>query len=166
MQIRPEQSAECAAIHDLTRRAFAPKDFSDKTEQYVIDELRRQRALALSLVAVRDGVIVGHVAFSPMVVASGEKGWFALGPISVEPDLQKKGIGSALIQHGLNELRQRNARGCILLGDINYYGRFGFVNMPEIAPPDLPSAHLHVLAFGDTLPSSRVQFHKAFEISG
>jgi putative acetyltransferase len=119
------------AIRSLTARAFAGLAFSDGTEPLVIDALRGANALALSLVAVLGEQIVGHVAFS--AAGSDESGWFALGPVSVEPSLQRRGVGSRLIEAGLREMRDRGARGCVLVGDHRYYRRFGFVVTPAFS---------------------------------
>ena len=95
--IRPEEERDHPAIHDLTRRAFAPMAFAAGDEQELIEALRRLGALSLSLVAEQDGRVVGHVAISPVTHESGAEGWFGLGPISVEPALQRQGVGGALI---------------------------------------------------------------------
>ncbi|NLH48983.1 MAG: N-acetyltransferase [Myxococcales bacterium] len=59
-------------------------------------------ALTISLVAEEEGKVVGHVAFSPVTIADGSESWYALGPVSVLPELQNRGIGSALIRQGLS----------------------------------------------------------------
>jgi len=93
--IRPEAAGDEATIHTLTETAFAPMPFSGGTEQHVIDALRKDGDLTLSLVAedahLNSGRIVGHIAFSPVTIADGAQGWFGLGPVSVWPELQKSG---------------------------------------------------------------------------
>ncbi len=132
--VRPERVEDHAAIHDLTGRAFAPMPFSDGDEQYLIDALRKADALSLSLVAEQDQSIVGHVAFSPAFPVDGSPGWYALGPVSAEPELQKAGIGRRLIETGLDQLRAQGAAGCILLGNPAYYSRFGFAVRSNLSP--------------------------------
>jgi putative acetyltransferase len=158
--IRPEVIADHGAIRALTARAFAGRPYSDGSEPRVIDGLRAAGALALSLVAVLDTQIVGHVAFSP----AGPLGWFALGPVSVEPALQRRGIGSRMIREGLRTLRDRGAVGCVLVGDHRYYERFGFVVRPELAPPGIPAEHFHLLSFGERQPDAPITFHPAFGV--
>jgi putative acetyltransferase len=158
--IRREAVDDVDAIRALTARAFAGLSFSDGTEPMVIDGLRRADALVLSLVAMRGDRLVGHVAFSAAV--GEESGWFALGPISVDPALQRRGIGTQLIEKGLQMLRERGARGCMLVGDHRYYRRFGFVPAPALAPPDQPAEHFQVLPFGPSLPGAPLAFHPAF----
>ena len=163
MLIRPESAADHDAIRSLTARAVTGAAFSDGSEGRVIDVLRAADALALSLVAVADDTLVGHVAFSA-VGPTALKGWFALGPVSVEPSRQRRGIGSRLIETGLETLRARGANGCVLLGDPRYYQRFGFAVTPGCAPLEYPAQHFQVLAFGAALPHVRVVFHDAFSV--
>ena len=153
--------ADRDAIRSLTARAFAGLPFSDGTEPDIIDALRQARALTLSLVAVLGERIVGHVAFSEVGVPA-QSGWFALGPVSVEPKFQRCGVGSQIIRAGLQALREQGARGCVLLGDHRYYQRFGFVAAPELSPPQYPAEHFQVARFGECLPTAPVAFHPAF----
>lgn len=92
MIIRSEQVEECSAIHQLTATAFAPKAFSDGTEPDIIDALRAAGDLTLSLVAIKDQILVGHVAFSPVCIDGVNKTWHGLGPVSVKPELQRQGV--------------------------------------------------------------------------
>ncbi len=124
IRIRPEVETDHPAIYDLTRRAFAPMRFAAGNEQDLISILRDLGALSLSLVAEHQGEVVGHVALSPVTHESGEAGWFGLGPISVEPALQRQGVGGALIAEAKRWLSDREARGCILTGDPNYLCSF------------------------------------------
>jgi putative acetyltransferase len=112
-------------------------------------------------VAVLGDQIVGHVAFSE-VGPPEQSGWFALGPVSVDPPLQRRGVGSQLIEAGLRTLREQDAKGCVLIGDHRYYHRFGFVVAPAFAPPQYPSQHFQIVRFGDSLPDCPVTFHRGF----
>jgi putative acetyltransferase len=162
--IRPERPGDEQVIHDLTVAAFAPMSYSDGTEAPIIAKLREDDDLTLSLVAVDDTGIIGHVAFSPVafgVEAGG--GWFGLGPISVRPDCQRQGIGSALVNEGLAMLRARGARGCVLIGDPRYYGRFGFRSHGRLRYQDVPAEYVQFLSFDGTTPSGDVIFAPAFE---
>ncbi|MGP1354071.1 MAG: GNAT family N-acetyltransferase [Parasphingopyxis sp.] len=161
-EIRPERPDDRDAIHELTRRAFAPMPYSDGDEQYLLDALRDASALSVSLVAEQAGAIVGHVAFSPAFPADGSPGWYALGPVSADPDLQKRGIGSRLIGTGLDRLRARGAAGCILVGDPAYYSRFGFRLRPDRAPEDQPKNYFQMLPLGDAEPAGSIDFHPVF----
>ena len=127
MQIRDERPADAAAIRAVTDAAFAGVPHSNQTESRIIDALRKAGALTLSLVALRREQLVGHIAFSPVLIDGVACDWYGLGPVSVVPELQGLGVGAALIRAGLERLRDIGARGCVLLGDPRYYGRFGFV---------------------------------------
>ena len=162
VRIRPEEEPDFPAIHDLTRRAFAPMPFSAGDEPDLIDALRRVGALELSLVAEREGRIVGHVAISSVTHESGAAGWFGLGPISVEPALQRQGVGAALIAEARRRLVDRDARGCILTGDPRYYPRHGFQPAPGHAPEAEPAEFFMVLPLAGDIPAGRFAFHPAF----
>lgn len=162
IRIRPERSSDHEAIYELTQRAFAPMPFSAGNEQDLVNALRDAGALSLSLVAERDGVILGHVALSPVGHDSGEEGWFGLGPISVEPAHQRSGIGGALIAEANTWLRARSARGCILVGDPRYYSRHGFHAAPEHAPIDEPAVYFMAAPLVGRIPPGRFSFHPAF----
>jgi putative acetyltransferase len=101
LNIRPEVPADHRAIYDLTKRAFAAMPYAGGDEQELIDQLREAGALALSLVAEKDGKLVGQITFSPAFAANGSSGWYALGPVSVDPELKHQGIGSQLIRAGI-----------------------------------------------------------------
>ena len=120
MLIRDERPQDAAAIHDITRQAFATMPFSDGDEPELVDNLRLAGALTLSLVAEEAGAILGHIAFSPVRVSDAHGDWYGLGPVSVRPDRQKQGIGAALIRAGLARLETLGAAGCVLLGHHDY----------------------------------------------
>jgi putative acetyltransferase len=162
IRIRPEVATDSPAIFDLTRRAFAPMPFAAGDEQVLVGVLRDLGALSLSLVAEHQGEVVGHVALSPVTHESGEAGWFGLGPISVEPALQRQGVGGALIAEAKRWLSDQDARGCILTGDPNYYPRHGFLPAPGHAPEAEPAEYFMVLSLSGGIPDGRFRFHPAF----
>jgi putative acetyltransferase len=164
--IRLETPADTRAINDLTTRAFRGKPCSDGDEQDLINALRDAGVLTLSLVADAAGLIVGHVAISPAFAADGSDGWYALGPIAVCPTLQRRGIGGRLIKDSMDRLIAMKARGCIVLGDTNYYPRHGFLPRPDLAPKDAPSAHYMIRALNGQTPETVVAFHPIFQMTG
>lgn len=159
--LRAERPGDEAAIRDLTARAFAGAPHSDGNEPDIVDRLRSAGALTLSLVAEADGMLVGHAAFSP-VQMEGAEDWFGLGPVSVAPERQRGGIGSALIVEGLNQLRTIEAKGCVLLGDPAYYARFGFAHDPALACPGPPPRYFQRIVFTGPAPAGIVSYHAAF----
>lgn len=102
LTIRDETRADRGAIAVVTANAFADVKHSDQSEPAIVARLRDAGALAQSLVAADRGEIVGHVAFSPVLIDGCDYGWFGLGPVSVVPDRQGEGIGSKLINAGLD----------------------------------------------------------------
>lgn len=163
MEIRPERPEEAEAIRRLTRVAFAGQAFSDGSEPAIPERLREAGALAASLVALDGGAVVEHVAFSPVTVEGADRGWFGLGPASVEPARRRRGIGTALIRDGLDRLRRRGARGCVVLGDPAYYGRFGFEADPALTYPGPPAEFFRRLVLAPPAPRGEVRFHPAFD---
>ncbi|WP_165229715.1 GNAT family N-acetyltransferase [Aquisphaera insulae] len=160
--IRDETERDALAIETVTVEAFRSLDISSHTEPFIIEALRAAGALAVSLVAERDGRVAGHIAFSPVTISDDTPGWYGLGPVSVLPDCQGQGIGSALIREGLARLKARKARGCCLVGHPGYYGRFGFENPAGLGYDDVPPEFFFALAFDGPMPKGKVHFHEAF----
>jgi putative acetyltransferase len=162
VHIRSERLGDETAIYDLTARAFAPMPFADGDEQELVGKLRDAGVLTLSLVAEHANEIVGHVAFSPATTADGSAGWYALGPVSVAPELQRRGIGTLLIETGLAQLSDRLATGCILVGNPAYYARFGFRAASHLAPEGEPAEYYQRLALASDAPEISIGFHPLF----
>lgn len=163
MQIRPERPEDVDTIRRLTTAAFKEARYSSQTEAAIVDALRIADALTISLVAIQDGKIVGHAAFSPVTINGEVNGWYGLGPVSVWPDRQGKGVGQALIRAGLDRLRCMNAQGCVVLGDPGYYSRFGFASDPGLRYGDVPPEYFQRLGFTDNVPKGEVAFHAGFD---
>ena len=121
MIIRKEIPSDDGAIFDITKAAFENHPYSNNTEQFIINALRADNALTISLVAEMDEKMVGHIAFSPVTFSDGSKNWYGLGPVSVLPDYQKQGVGTKLVNEGLHLLKDLGAGGCVLVGDPNFY---------------------------------------------
>lgn len=166
VNIRDENDADIASITDVTIAAFKNLEISQHTEQFIVDALRNAKALSLSLVAELDGNIVGHIAFSPLTFSDGSSDWYGLGPVSVLPALQRQGIGKALINAGLARLKQRQAKGCCLIGHPDYYRQFGFENVAGLTLEGVPPEVFFALSFDGSLPQGEVFFHPAFQASG
>ena len=160
--IREETTADHDAITEVTVAAFATMEISNHTEQFIIQALRSAGALSLSLVAELDGRIVGHIAFSPVTISDGSENWYGLGPVSVLPDYQRRGIGKALMQEGLARMQKLGAKGCCLVGHPEYYKKFGFANPPELILEGVPPEVFLALSFDGTTPKGKVTFHEAF----
>jgi len=118
MEIRAEAPGDIAAIHALVAACF-PTD----AEARLIDALRAAGRLSLSLLAVEDGQVIGHIGFSPM---TGLAGGLGLAPLAVQANYRRRGIGAQLARAGLAACADFGARFVVVLGDPAYYGRFGF----------------------------------------
>jgi putative acetyltransferase len=162
VNIRDETEADIARIAVVTVRAFLRAPYTDHTEQFVINALRKAGKLAISLVAEVEGAVIGHVAVSPVSISDGASGWFGLGPISVLPEQQRRGVGSHLMHEALRRLRESGAAGCVLLGEPEYYSRFGFRVDPNLVLPNVPPEYFQVISFGASRPCGTVSYHEAF----
>ena len=123
IQIRAEKKEDYSAVQTVNDRAFGTPE-----EGGIVNKLRELCPDSLSLVAVRDEKIVGHIFFSP--VTMDHKGTqivgMGLAPMSVLPELQNQGIGSMLVKEGLKRIKGTKCPFVIVVGHINYYPRFGF----------------------------------------
>jgi len=164
--IRDEKVSDFKAISEVTLAAFADMEISNHTEQFIIEALREAKALTVSLVAEEDGRVVGQIAFSPVTMSDGTQGWYGLGPVSVLPEYQRKGIGKALIEEGLSRLKGLKAQGCCLVGHPEYYKQFGFKNVSGLVHERVPPEVFFALSFNGHIPQGAVDFHEAFKADG
>lgn len=160
-RIRPELPEDAPAIAALISAAFDGHPHSDGSEAGIVMALRRDGDLTLSLVAEGDAVI-GHIAFSPVTISDGSADWYGLAPLSVQPERQNEGIGAALVRRGLTELQALGAKGCVVLGDPAYYGRFGFVADPALTYSDVPEGMFQRLVLTGDIPRGSVLYAAAF----
>ena len=117
VSVRPEAEGDAASIHRLHAAAF-PTD----AEARLVDSLRGAGKAVVSLVGVSGESVVGHVLFSPVSPGRG----LGLAPIAVLPEFQKRGIGAALIEEGIETCRKAQFGFLVVLGAPGYYTRFGF----------------------------------------
>ncbi|WP_291368644.1 MULTISPECIES: GNAT family N-acetyltransferase [unclassified Acinetobacter] len=163
--IRSENPADHAAISQVIEQAFKKQPYSSHHEQFIVAALRKANALTISLVAILNQHIVGHVAISPVQISSGVPGWYGLGPVAVLPEWQLQRIGSALIQAALVQLKAHAAKGCVVLGDPDFYAEFGFKAAPELILENTPPEYFQALVFEGNFPQGTVTYHEAFNAS-
>jgi len=128
--IRPGRPADVAAI-----RAIHEASFPTAAEARLVDLLREAGRLAASLVAEVGGAVAGHVAFSPVTVGSGAVG-AGLAPLAVLPDYRRRGVGAELVAAGMAACREAGFGWAVVLGEPDYYGRFGFRPAPGFGLSD------------------------------
>jgi putative acetyltransferase len=121
--IRPETAADHHAIRHVNRLAFG-----QDAEARLVDALRDGGYVRASLVAEKDAQVVGHILFSdlPIVTWAGTIPALALAPLAVVPEVQKQGIGSALMRRGLEVCKEQGHRIVVVVGHPHFYQRFGF----------------------------------------
>lgn len=147
MIIRSAQDDDLDIISDLHRAAFSATAMGYHGEADLVRALHAGNDVVASLIAERDGDLLGHVMFSCMrVEADGNPLRAAgLGPLAVRPDQQRNGIGAALIRAGLTMLREKEVQISFVLGHADYYPRFGY--RPDLAKPYMsPFAGPHFMA--------------------
>lgn len=120
IEVRDERPEDVPVIHALNQQAFGQEQ-----EANIVDALRRNGGVLLSLVATINDEVVGHIMYSPLTIAGRYEG-AALGPMSVLPQRQRRGIGSKLVRVGNERLKQAGCPYIIVLGHAEYYPRFGF----------------------------------------
>ena len=121
--VRREVAGDIAPIRRVNELAFGQKE-----EAGIVDKLRDRGGMTLSLVAVQEDQIVGHILFSPVTIESKGTSFeaIALAPMAVLPAYQGKRIGSQLVRAGLEECRRLGHEAVVVLGHADYYPRFGF----------------------------------------
>jgi putative acetyltransferase len=169
VNIRPEQPADYEAIAQVVEAAFG-----DPNVVRLVERIRESEhyVAELSLVAERDGHVVGHMMFSYVTLrrAHDEKPVLVLSPLAVRPDCQKDGVGTALVRAGIAEAEARNEPLVIVEGIPAYYPRFGFerARLHGIEPPSahIPDAAFMVLRLTNYEPSYRgmIIYSPAFDV--
>ena len=160
MLIRNETVADIPAISRVVTEALLLLPQSTGTEAGIVEKLRAEGALALSLVADDKGEVIGYLAASAARVGK-QDGWGLIGPLAVLPSRHRQGIGSALMAEALRRLRE-TCRGAALVGDPGYYGRFGFRAFPGLSVAGCPPEVVQALPFDGSEPRGELIHHPAF----
>lgn len=160
--ICPEQASYEEQIRLLISRAFAVAVHADGNEAEIVSALRDRGDLSVSLIALVNNKVVGHVAMSPVLVGGLPSELYCLAPLSVAPELQGQGIGTALVRAALDALPS-DAKGVVVLGDPVYYSKFGFVTSTDITLPGVPAEYFQILKLNPVIEKTgEVSFSPAF----
>jgi len=162
MMIRDEKPGDERVVRAVITEAFKPVPVSRQTEGAIYDALREAGAMTVSLVAEEDGVVVGHIALSPVTIGETSGNRLGVGPVAVRPDRQGLGVGRALVEAGLARARSLGAKSVVLVGDPAFYGRFGFAARPGLTHEGVPDQYVLGLSFGVEAPKGMIRFHPAF----
>jgi putative acetyltransferase len=170
IHVRALEPGDVEQADSVTRAAFEA-EFGSVGEATLIGRLRAEEPEAFELIAERDGELVGHIIMSPVTVeaptGAKERGpVMGLGPMSVRPDLQRRGIGADLVHAALCEAWDRGIGAVVVLGHPGYYPKFGFepASAADLSLPyDVPYEAFMVLArSGVELPTGIVHYPEAF----
>ena len=126
---------ETSAEHLTGLKGLYSDAFPEEELYPLVEELLSGNAPVLSYVAVSDGDLAGHVLFTHCTIAPGNHPTAVLAPLCAAPRFQKQGIGSQLVRSGLEALKEKRVQTVMVLGDPNYYGRFGFEPDYGVKPP-------------------------------
>ncbi len=166
MNIRKEKHTDIKEISTVIYQAFEGHPHHESgakpTEHLIVERLRNNGGLSLSLVCEDDTCIIGHIAFSKVLINDQDMSWYGLGPVSSLPERQGEGVGSALIKTGLAELKKIGAKGVVLLGEPDFYNRFGFKQRKELVLEGVPAEYFLALSFNDEYPTGLVTYNSAF----
>ncbi len=154
--IRKERKEDHQEVEELIRDAFAKEEHSDHQEHRLVRELRGLDIFLpeLSLVAVKDGRIIGHILMTPVRIVNEKTSYpsLALAPVSVAPTMQKEGVGGSLILAAHTKARLMGHRSVILLGHEAYYRRFGYKRASSFGirlPADMPDENAMAIELGE-----------------
>ena len=160
ISIREEQPQDIRIIRDLNKRAFGQTQEAD-----LVDKLRQTCDDLLSLVALMQNQVVGHILFTPVIVEGVDSmlQGMALAPMAVLPEYQRQGIGSALVRTGIEKLKKRQCPFIIVLGHAEYYPRFGFEPASRYgirSEWEVPDDAFMILVIGEFVMRGRVALAK------
>lgn len=166
ISIRKERSSDIDGIYSVNTAAF-----ETAAEAELVNRLRGSGIKFISLVAERKKKIVGHIFFSPVTLIGNDStlNLTGLAPMAVVPELQKRGIGSMLVNKGLEQCRQNGIDAAFVLGDPAYYRKFGFITSAKyeiISGYEVPEEAFMALELKEGILEGRfgiIKYHEEFD---
>lgn len=172
IEITPETASHSDAVRQLTIEAFAASEFGHQGEADLIDHIRNRCKSCVSLVALAENQVVGHILFSPASLQIGSHEILGLGlaPMAVLPARQRQGIGSRLVTEGLNHPQVSSGQFVVVAGHPRFYPRFGFRRAAELGvrhgfvgmPQDICFLRLSQETDPASLDGGKVFYHEIF----
>ena len=169
LEIRQENKNDYEQVYNIVKTAFENAEHSDGNEQDLVNDLRKSDSFIpeLSLVAVKDNKIVGHILFTKIKIGKYEE--LALAPLAVLPKYQRQGIGKKLIETGHKIAKELGYNYSIVLGSEKYYPKFGYTSAIDYgikAPFEVPNENFMAIKLKDTEVEIKgtVQYAKEFGI--
>lgn len=160
--IRREQLSDYDEIEQVIQLAFEDAPYSAQQEHLIVQTLRSAGALNPGIVAQVSADIIGFAGVSPVQISDGAAHWYGLGPIAVLPGFQGQGVGSMLVDDILSRLKSMGAAGCVVLGDPDFYGRFGFETDQRLEFANFDPELFQSIRFNDNLAQGEITYHPAF----
>lgn len=156
INVRQEKPADYPAVFELIEKAFRNLEVSNHLEHFLVERLRESKTFIpeLSLVALLENKIVGHILLSKIKIKNNDKEFetLILAPVSVLPEFQNSGVGSQLINEAHKKAIELGFKSVILVGHEDYYPRFGYKKAIEFGikqPFDVPEENSLVVELVD-----------------
>lgn len=169
MIVRQERLEDYDEVYRVVKEAFKSAEYADGNEQDLVAELRKSKAFIpkLSLVAVEDDKIVGHILFTKALVQGREV--LALAPLSVLPDYQNRGIGLSLVKEGHEIAHKLGYEYSVVLGHSKYYPKAGYIPASQYgikAPFEIDDESFMAICFSTSQNKLNgiVEYDKAFGV--
>lgn len=169
LEIRQESKNDYKEVYNVVKKAFETAEHSDGNEQDLVVELRSSNNFIpeLSLVAIKDKKIVGHIMFTKIMI--GKTVEIALAPLAILPEYQKQGIGTKLISEGHRIAKEMGYHYCVVIGSEKFYPKIGYIpaeNFEIIAPFQIDSKNFMAIKLNDTKEQANgvVKYAKEFKI--
>lgn len=153
------------AATEVLQQAFANHPYSNHSEHKLVAALRQQKALTVALLGVSQERIVACIYASAVQLVQSEglnQGWHCIAPVAVIPEFQKQGVGAKLMERTLAILQSVGAKGCVLVGEAEYYHRFGFEHVKGLTSPGIPEQFVLAKSFTSEKAQGQIQYHPAF----
>ena len=154
LNVFPEINSDIDEIINIHNLAF-----NNKAEGKIVNHLRKNKKLTLSLICKNEKLTLGHIAFSPIYNKQNQNIGVGLGPIGVLPKYQKMNVGSTLINNGIKRLKISNINPLFVLGDPKYYTKFGFTLARQFnyfCKYDIDGNHFMCLGIKEKLPKKEL----------